>query len=54
MEPKEQIRNAIDVVDLVGEYLQLKKAGQGSFKALCPFHGEKTPSLMVSRQKQMW
>ncbi|OGL71632.1 DNA primase [Candidatus Uhrbacteria bacterium RIFCSPLOWO2_01_FULL_53_9] len=54
MEPKEQIRNAIDVVDLVGEYLQLKKAGQGSFKALCPFHGEKTPSFYVHRSKQIW
>src|SRR3989338_5025513 len=54
MEPKEQIRNAIDVVDLVGEYLQLKKAGQGSFKALCPFNGEKTPSFYVHRSKQIW
>lgn len=54
MEPKEQIRSAIDVVDLVGEYLTLKKAGQGSFKALCPFHGEKTPSLYVHRSKQIW
>lgn len=54
MEPKEQIRSAIDVVELVGEYLTLKKAGQGSFKALCPFHGEKTPSLYVHRSKQIW
>ncbi len=54
MEPKELIREQIDVADLVGEYLQLKKAGQGSFKAICPFHSEKTPSLYVSRPKQIW
>lgn len=54
MEPKEQIRERIDVVDLVGEYLTLKGAGQGAFKALCPFHGEKTPSFHVNRQKQIW
>ena len=54
MEPKEQIRERIDVADLVGEYLQLKTAGQGSWKAVCPFHAEKTPSFYVSRPKQIW
>ncbi len=54
MEPKEQIRERVDVVDLVGEYLTLKGAGQGSFKTICPFHGEKTPSFYVNRQKQIW
>ena len=54
MEPKELIREKIDVVDLVGESLVLKGAGQGSFKALCPFHGEKTPSFYVHRAKQIW
>ena len=54
MEPKEQIRERIDVVDLVSEYLQLKPAGQGAFKVCCPFHGEKTPSFYVNRQKQIW
>jgi len=54
MEPKEQVRERLDVVDIVGEYLTLKGAGQGSFKANCPFHGEKTPSFYVNRQKQIW
>lgn len=54
MEPKEQVREAVDVVDLVGEYLTLKQAGQGAFKAVCPFHSEKTPSFHVSRPKQIW
>ncbi|PIR47829.1 DNA primase [Candidatus Uhrbacteria bacterium CG10_big_fil_rev_8_21_14_0_10_50_16] len=54
MEPKEEIRERLDVVDVVGEYLTLKGAGQGSFKACCPFHGEKTPSFYVNRQKQIW
>ncbi len=54
MEAKEQVRERIDVVDLVGEQLALKPAGQGSFKAICPFHGEKTPSFYVNRGKQIW
>ncbi len=54
MEPKEEIRERIDVADLLGEYLTLKGAGQGSFKALCPFHAEKTPSFHISRPKQIW
>lgn len=54
MDPREEIRRRIDVVDLVGESLQLKPAGGGSFKAICPFHTEKTPSLYVSREKQIW
>ncbi len=54
MEAKEQVRERVDVVDLVGESLALKPAGQGSFKALCPFHGEKTPSFYVNRAKQIW
>ncbi len=54
MEPKEEIRQRIDVADLVGEYLNLKPAGAGSFKANCPFHQEKTPSFYVSKEKQIW
>lgn len=54
MDAKEQIREKIDVADLIGEYLQCKPAGQGAFKALCPFHGEKTASLYISRPKQIW
>ncbi|MEY3972481.1 MAG: primase, partial [Actinomycetota bacterium] len=36
-----------DIVDLIGSYIALKPAGPGSFKGLCPFHGEKTPSFHV-------
>lgn len=54
MNEKEEVRERLDVVDILGEYLKLKGAGQGAFKALCPFHGEKTPSLHISRPKQIW
>jgi len=44
------IRERTDVVDLVGRYVSLKKAGR-SFKGLCPFHHEKTPSFIVTRER---
>jgi len=43
----------VDIVDLVGRFVQLRKAGQ-NFVGLCPFHGEKTPSFTVSRNKQFF
>lgn len=45
----EAIRNRIDIVDLVGRYVSLRQAGR-SFKGLCPFHHEKTPSFQVNPQ----
>jgi DNA primase len=48
---RERIRAASDIVDVIGSYLPLKKAG-ASFSALCPFHKEKTPSFNVNPQKQ--
>ncbi len=48
-----QIKDRLDVVELLSEYLQLKQAG-ANWKGLCPFHNEKTPSFMVSREKQIW
>ncbi|MBU0613695.1 DNA primase, partial [Patescibacteria group bacterium] len=54
MEPKEEIRARIHVDELIGEYLELRPAGHMNFKALCPFHGEKTPSFHVSREKEIW
>lgn len=49
----EQIRAANDIVDVIGQHVQLKRAG-GSFKGLCPFHKEKTPSFNVHPARQMF
>ncbi len=49
----DEIKSKIDIVDLIREYIQLKPSG-ANFKALCPFHEEKTPSFMVSREKQFY
>ncbi|NCC60712.1 MAG: DNA primase, partial [Verrucomicrobiae bacterium] len=49
----EQIRNASDIVEVVGGYLPLKKRGR-EFIALCPFHSEKTPSFNVIPHKQIF
>ena len=43
----------VDIVDLIESYLPLRKAGR-DFQGLCPFHGEKTPSFTVSREKQFF
>src|SRR5205085_9442909 len=47
----EQIAAANDVVEVIGTYFPLKRAGS-TFKALCPFHQEKTPSFTVSPSRQ--
>ena len=47
----EQIAAANDIVEVIGSYFPLKRAG-ANFKALCPFHQEKTPSFTVSPQRQ--
>ncbi|NCU38336.1 DNA primase [Candidatus Saccharibacteria bacterium] len=50
---KEEVRAKLNIEDVVGEYVQLKRAGR-SFKGLSPFSGEKTPSFFVSPEKQIW
>jgi DNA primase len=49
----EQIRAANDIVDVIGSYLPLKRAG-GNFRALCPFHREKSPSFNVNPHHQIF
>lgn len=49
----EEIRSRINIVDLISEYIRVQKAG-ASWKALCPFHHEKTPSFIISEEKQIW
>lgn len=53
MQASEEIKSKLDIVDILREYIQVKPAGT-SFRALCPFHHEKSPSLMISPEKQIW
>lgn len=53
MEAKEEIRARINIEDVIGEYVQLKRAGR-NYKGLSPFSNEKTPSFMVSPDKHIW
>jgi DNA primase len=49
----QRIKNAANIVDVISEYVVLKKAGRNHL-GLCPFHAEKTPSFTVSPEKQMF
>ncbi|HRP91376.1 MAG TPA: DNA primase [Ignavibacteriaceae bacterium] len=49
----EEIRNSISIVDVISEYVQLRKRGK-NFIGLCPFHSEKTPSFTVTEEKQIF
>ncbi|MDR2081564.1 MAG: DNA primase [Campylobacteraceae bacterium] len=49
----ETLRQRIDIVDIIGSYLELKRSG-ANYKAICPFHNDTTPSLHVSPSKQIY
>jgi DNA primase len=53
MDEVAQIREKIDIVSLISEFIPLKKMGR-NFKSVCPFHNEKTPSFVVSPERQIW
>jgi len=52
-EAKEEVRKAADIVEVIGQYVQLKKAGQ-NYVGLCPFHSERSPSFTVNQNKQIY
>lgn len=51
--PIEEIKKKIDIVEFIGSFITLKKAGR-NFKAVCPFHKEKTPSFVISPERGIW
>ncbi len=53
-ESKERVRDAIDMVDLVGSRVELRRSGGSSFTGLCPFHDERSPSFSVDAAKKLF
>lgn len=53
MSDAEEIKTKLDIVEIIKDYIQVKAVGV-NFQALCPFHREKTPSFVISPDKQIW
>ena len=51
---KEALRDRLDLVDVIGGYVQLKRASANSYKGLCPFHPDKNPSMTVTPHMGLW
>lgn len=53
MNDKEDVKQKLDIVEVIREYIPVKAVG-ANFQAICPFHNEKTPSFVISPEKQIW
>jgi len=54
MDFKDQVKSSVDIVQVVGDYVRLTRGGAQSWKGLCPFHSEKTPSFNVNDSLQIF
>ncbi len=50
----DEVKSRLNIVDVVSDVVRLQSAGSGSYKGLCPFHREKTPSFTVNEERQLW